>query len=66
MKPMGLLYDETVKRMADLRAAGYVVEEIWECEWNRMLRNNAELADAVDKLDIMNPLNPRDALAGGR
>ena len=40
--------------------------EKWECEWRQDKLNNQEIADYVDKLEFVAPLNPRDAFCGGR
>jgi G:T-mismatch repair DNA endonuclease (very short patch repair protein) len=64
--PMGVLYDRTVHRTESLRKAGFVVKEMWECEWRRLLKTDRDVASRVEAFDIDDPLNPRDALAGGR
>ena len=40
--------------------------EIWGCLWQRMKQENKEIATFVDQLNIVEPMNPRDAFCGGR
>ena len=39
---------------------------MWESEWNGMQKTDPQLKAFVDKLDIVPPLNPREAFFGGR
>ena len=60
------LYEATLnKRMALLRA-GYVVIDIWECEWDRLVDTNAEVQCFLASLELVPPLEPREAFFGGR
>ena len=60
------LYEATLnKRMALLRA-GYVVIDIWECQWDRLVDTNAEVQCFLASLELVPPLEPRDAFFGGR
>ena len=58
--------EETRAKIEQLTALGYRVEEMWECEWNRMIQDNLQVKEFVDKLDIVTPLNLREAFFGGR
>jgi hypothetical protein len=58
-------YEQTMTRLEQITKAGYEVEIVWECEFDRdilpkhpELRNNPLVEHA--------PLNTRDALYGGR
>ena len=60
------LYQATLnKRMALLRA-GYTVVEMWECEWDRLVDTNAEVQCFLASLEIVPPLDAREAFFGGR
>ena len=60
------LYEATInKRMALLRA-GYTVVEMWECEWQKLVHTNAEVQSFLASLELVAPLEPRDAFFGGR
>lgn len=58
--------EETRNKINRLTDLGYRVYEMWECEWNQMKNNNPQVKQFVDKLDIVTPLNPREASFGGR
>ena len=45
---------------------GHTVVEMWECDWDRKVRDDAVLEEFVSQLEIVEPLNPRDAFFGGR
>ena len=58
-------YNRTMERKNILELAGYRVDTIWECEWNKIkksLPNKTEIEDKAEKQNI----KPRDALFGGR
>ena len=60
------LYQATLsKRMALLRA-GYTVIENWECLWDKQVQTNAFVQRFLNSLDLVAPLDPRDAFYGGR
>lgn len=54
------------EKINQLTALGHRVYEMWECEWNQMINNYPQVKQFVDKLDIVTPLNPREAFFGGR
>jgi hypothetical protein len=60
------LYEETGRRVKALEEQGYTVISIWEHEFDRLVRQNPPLQQFIQDLDIQDPLNPRDALYGGR
>jgi hypothetical protein len=60
------VYEETGKRAKALEYQGYTVVSIWEHEFVRLVRQNPELLQFIQDLDIQDPLNPRGALYGGR
>lgn len=59
-------YERTRDKINNLTASGYNVVEMWECEWNHIKQNNEEVKNFVNCLEIVTPLNPREAFFGGR
>jgi len=59
------VYRCTQKKLNDLKRRGYKVVEIWICQWQRMKQENKDIKTFVDQLNIVEPLNPRDAFCGG-
>ena len=53
------------KRMVLLRA-GYTVFEMWECQWEKIVDTNADVQCFLASLELVPPLEPRDAFFGGR
>lgn len=57
-------------RIARLRAGGCEVEVMWECDWRALKESDAQvreqLLEIADETYKREPLNPRDALYGGR
>ena len=51
--------------MALLRQ-GYTVIEIWQCEWDSVVKTNEEVQCFLASLELVPPLEPRDAFFGGR
>ena len=60
------MFELTKKKTDVLRKAGYTVKEEWECNFKRKLAVDPELQDMVKNLTWMAPLNPKEALFGGR
>ena len=56
------LHQATMERTEYLRSQGYNMMEIWECAIRRELVNE----DYFDNYEMTDPLEPRDALYGGR
>ena len=42
------------------------IEVMWECDFEKMKKHNADLQKFLEKCVIKSPLKPRDALFGGR
>ena len=60
------LYQATLnKRMALLRAS-YTVIEVWECQWDRLVKNVPADSQFLCSFDLVPPLEPREAFFGGR
>lgn len=58
--------EDTRQKIIQLNELGYRVCEMWECEWNRMKNSDAQIKQFVNKLEIVTPLDPREAFFGGR
>ena len=65
-KTMHVVRMQTLSKIMRMKALGYTVKEMWECEWNKRKENDPTIAEFVKSLDIVPPLNPRDAFFGGR
>ena len=63
---MDELYVLTKKKEAALKSKGYSYECIWECEFKDLMKQNPELQQFSETLDIQSRLNPRDSFFGGR
>ncbi|XP_051172370.1 uncharacterized protein LOC127288773 [Leptopilina boulardi] len=62
-------YNRTLAIRDKIKRNGYEVIEIWECQFDREISNNAELKDFFKNHPILKNnkvLNPRDAFYGGR
>ena len=56
------LRKRTNEKNAKIRAAGYTLVEVWECD----LKKDKEFMKFMKTREIVEPLNPRDAFFGGR
>lgn len=61
-------YERTVAISKRIRSRGYRLTEIWECQFDRLVANNEEMAAYVQNHPMVarSPLEPRDAFYGGR
>lgn len=59
-------YEYTMKKEETLRSKGYNLVTIWECEWDKQVKENNEPKTFIQECEILEPLNPRDAFYGGR
>lgn len=60
------LYRATQVKTQTLRTAGYQVIELWECEWDHQIKTSPDVQTFLDHLQLVEPLEPRDAFFGGR
>ena len=60
------VYEASLKKVADLRAAGYIVVVKWECEYLKERNTLPELKNFAESFHLVTPLEPRDAFFGGR
>lgn len=58
--------DKTEARLQQLRDDGYSVHTAWECEVKRELKRDNEMNLFYDGLEMVGPLDPREAFFGGR
>ena len=65
-KTMQELHHCTVAKIRYLKCKGYNVVEVWECDVNQELKQNKEMKHYFDHYHMVDPLNPRHALYGGR
>ena len=62
---MGEAHAQTLDRSMALKAQ-YTVVEMWECEYERLLKADGEMRDFVARVPVLEKLEPRDAFFGGR
>ena len=60
------LYDRTVEKKLFLESKGFVYESFWECDFKSELKTNPSMKAFIESLEIITPLEPRDAFYGGR
>lgn len=65
-RTMNELYEATMTKTALLRALGYTVMEMWECDWDWEVKHDPQVQQFLSTLEIVDPLDPRDAFFGGR
>ncbi|KAL9960272.1 hypothetical protein ACROYT_G033710 [Oculina patagonica] len=66
VRSMREVYEETRCRAAVIRAAGYTLVEMWECQWTKLKKEDSAVKTFVDSLDLVTRLEPREAFFGGR
>jgi hypothetical protein len=72
--PMGLVYKDHCRRIEKIKSSfiGSLFSEqpklieMWECDWDRLVKQDHEINNFVSNSEIKDPLNPRDAFYGGR
>ena len=60
------LYQATLTKRIALLKAGYRVNEIWECQWDSLVKTDQAVNRFLSSFDLVPPLQPRDAFFGGR
>lgn len=63
---MGDLYIRTMEKKQFIEAHGYTYTSIWECDFNQELENDPKMKQYIQSLELISPLEPRDAFFGGR
>ena len=59
-------YQKTLQRRHALCVAGFQVITCWEHVYDQQYRQQEEMRQFIETLDIQDPLKPREALYGGR
>ena len=65
-KTMQELHHCTVAKIEYLKRQSYNVVEVWECDVNQELKQNEDMKHYFDHYHMIDPLNLRHALYGGR
>ena len=60
------LYEATINKRTALLQAGYTVIEIWECQWDSLVKKDEAVKQFLASLQLVPPLEPREAFFGGR
>ena len=60
------LLEATMKRKITLQNMGYIVDQMWECQWESMKKSDTEIKLITDTIFIKKRLSGRDAFKGGR
>ena len=64
---MASIYKQHLDRIRYINLHVKNLIEIWECDWDKLVKNNNELKEFIKNEDDIRPdLKPRDALFGGR
>ena len=63
---MDELYNDTLRKVNDLKDRGFNVEQKWGCEFKKELKQNEEMEQIIEDHELVDPLEPRDAFYGGR
>ncbi|XP_053117502.1 uncharacterized protein LOC128329802 isoform X3 [Hemicordylus capensis] len=62
----GFLYNASERKADVLKRMGFEVRCIWEHEWRDMVKGDQKVVDFLKQQGFPEPLEPRDALFGGR
>ncbi len=62
----GYLYKTCSERTRFIKIKVKQLIELWECEWDKNVKENSELKEFCLNTDVIPALKPRDALFGGR
>ena len=65
-RTVGELHEATQAKTSLLRALGYTVHEQWECDWDWEAATDPQIQEFLSLLELVEPLQPRDAFFGGR
>ena len=60
------LYNATLNKRMDLLRAGFKVLEMWECQWDKLVKTDQAVRRFLSTFDLVAPMEPRDAFYGGR
>ncbi|XP_073497547.1 uncharacterized protein [Phyllobates terribilis] len=65
-KKNGELYDKYERKKRYLERCKFQVRTLWEHDWKEMVKNDQEVKVFLSEMQYPQPLEPRDALYGGR
>ena len=65
-RTMEELWRATLAKEAALRLGGYTLEVMWECDWDALTQHDPAVKQFVTTLQLVEPLQPRQAFFGGR
>ena len=60
------LWQATTAKAQILRCQGYALETMWECEWQKLKKEDESVIDFMTDYEQVPPLDPRHAFFGGR
>ena len=63
---MGYIYKQHLHRKKFIEDIVTNYVEIWDHEWQDLLKKDEQVRKFVENLDLKDPIKPRDALFGGR
>lgn len=63
---MDQVYARTQERSDYIRHCGYKLEEIWECELEKVLDSYEGLRELYKGIEVVEPITDREFLFGGR
>ncbi|XP_052779212.1 uncharacterized protein LOC128216636 [Mya arenaria] len=63
---MGDLYARTLDRQQYIESLGYTYVSKWECDFKKEIQDTPGLQEFIRSVNIVTPLEPRDAFYGGR
>ena len=66
LETMGEIYSRHCDRIQFIKRNVTQLVEIWECEWDRLVKLNDEVRAFVNQQPTREAINPREALYGGR
>lgn len=58
-------YDQTMARLDAIREKNYSVEEVWECDVEKQIKENSEMKEHFDDMCLRGRIEPRDGFSGG-
>ncbi len=59
-------YQRTMWRESELKRQGYTVVSVWACDVERERHRDPTMAEAMDKVEVVLPLDARQGFYGGR
>ena len=60
------LHEATLDKIKRLERAGHTVVVEWECQWEKKVKSTPAIQTFLSTLNMVPPLQPRDAFFGGR